>query len=83
MEVHFNVTLIGKVIKPWKDDTGQEHKSFLGNISQKNGEIIDRIRLTQSQYDALVAGKQYAITADYGTGRNGGYLRIVNIEEAK
>lgn len=83
MRVQAVVTLIGKVTKTWKDEKGIEHVSHSGNISQNEGEIIDRIRLTQEQYNALIAGKLYAVTADYGIGKNGGYLRIVDIQEKK
>ena len=32
MEVHADVTLVGKVAKPWADDKGLEHLSYTGNI---------------------------------------------------
>lgn len=83
MRVKAYVTLLGKVAKPWKDRDGIERVSYSGNVMQENGEIIDTVRLTQEQYNALFAGKAYTITADYGTSNNGGYLRIVDIAETK
>lgn len=83
MRVIANVTLLGKVSKPWKDREGVERISYSANIMQNNGEIIDTIRLSQEQFNNLLAGKAYTITADYGNGSNGGYLRIVNIIETK
>lgn len=78
MRVKAYVTLLGKVAKPWKDRV-----LHYANVMQENGEIIDTVRLTQEQYNTLLAGKAYTITADYGTGNNGGYLRIVDIAETK
>lgn len=83
MRIKSNVTLLGKVAKLWKDKEGNERVSYSANIMQENGEIIDTIRLTQEQYNPLLAGKAYTITADYGVGSNGGYLRIVDITETK
>lgn len=83
MRVKVYVTLLGKVAKPWKDREGIERVSYSANVMQENGEIIDTIRLTQEQYNTLIAGKAYTVTADYGTGNNGGYLRIVDIAETK
>lgn len=83
MRVYANVNLLGKVAKPWKDKDGNERVSYTANVMQENGQIIDTIRLTKEQYNTLLAGKIYTVTADYGTGNNGGYLRIVDISEAK
>lgn len=84
MRVTANVTLLGKVEKPWKDKEGNVRVSYSANIMQENGQIIDTLRsLTQEQFNYLVAGKSYVITADYSNGSNGGYLRIVNIVENK
>ncbi len=84
MRVKANITLVGKVIKQWTNkENGIERPLYYGNIVQENGEIVDTIRLTPEQYNTLLAGKQYTITADYGTGSNGGYLRIVDITETK
>lgn len=84
MRVTANVTVLGKVAKPWKDNEGNENISYSANIMQENGQIIDTLRsLTQEQFNNVVAGKTYTITADYRNGSNGGYLRIVNIVENK
>lgn len=83
MRLSAQVTILAKVTKPWKDKEGNERVSYSANIMQNNGEIIDSVRLTQEQYNTVVAGKPHTITADYGVGSNGGYLRIVNISENK
>ncbi len=83
MRLYANVNLLGKVAKPWKDKEGNERTSYSANIMQENGQIIDTLRLTQEQYNNVTAGKNYTITADYGNGSNGAYLRIVNISENK
>lgn len=82
MRVKADVQALGKVTKIWKDSDGKERLSYSVNVMQNNGEIIDTIRLTQDQYNAVLAGKAYTIIADYGTGNNGGYLRIVDIAES-
>ena len=46
---------------------------------QQNGEVIDTVRLTQEQYNLVEANKAYTIIADYGSGKNGSYLRVVDI----
>lgn len=83
MRLSAHVTILAKVAKPWKDKDGNERISYSANFMQDNGQIIDSVRLTQEQYNVVVAGKPHTITADYGVGSNGGYLRIVNISEDK
>lgn len=81
MRVQAEVVVLGKVITPWTDAEGNERSSYSANIMQCNGEIVEKLRLSKTQYDGVVAGKSYIITADYGTGRNGGYLKITNFEQ--
>ena len=83
MRVKATINVIGKVSKPWKDLEGKEHLSYSANIMQCNGEVIDTIRLTREQFDTVESGKNYTLTADYGTGKNGAYLKIVDITESK
>ena len=83
MRLSAQVTILAKVAKPWKDKDGNERISYSANFMQDNGQIIDSVRLTQEQYNVVVAGKPHTITADYGVGSNRGYLRIVNISEDK
>ena len=83
MQVKANVFVLGKLSKPWKDKEGVEHNSCSINVMQNNGEIVDKLRLTQEQFNKVEANKTYAITADFGTGSNGGYLHIVDIAEIK
>lgn len=81
MRVTATVYVLGKVAMPWKDKQDMEHISYTANFMQNNGEIIDKLRLTQEQYNKVEAKKEYLVTADYGTGSNGGYLRLVDITE--
>lgn len=83
MRLSAQVTILAKVAKPWKDKEGNERVSYSANFMQDNGQIIDSVRLTQEQYNVVVAGKNHTITADYGVGTNGGYLRVINISENK
>ena len=75
--------VLGKVQKPWKDSEGNERISYSVNIMQDNGTIIDTLRLTKEQYEAIEPNKPYTLEAEYGTGKNGGYLRIFGIQPAK
>jgi hypothetical protein len=81
MRVKSIVSILGKVIKPWKDSDGVEHLSYSVNIMQENGTIVDVLRLNAEQFASVEAGKIYTITADYGNGKNGAYLRITDIAE--
>lgn len=83
MRITAQVNILAKVAKPWKDKEGNERVSYSANFMQENGQIIDSVRLTQEQYNVVVAGKPYTITDDYGVGTNGGYLRVINISENK
>ncbi|MSS36922.1 hypothetical protein [Clostridium porci] len=83
MQVTAKVLLLGKVQKLWKDANGNSHTAFVGNIVQNNGEIIDTLRLTQEQYNMLEVNQSYIVNADFGVGKNGGYLRVVDITPSK
>lgn len=83
MRVTALVLLLGKVQKTWKDADGNPHITFAGNIVQNDGEIIDTLRLTKEQYDSLAVNQFYNINADFGVGKNGGYLRVVDITPSK
>ena len=83
MRVIAKVHVLGKVSRPWKDRDGVNRVTNIANVSQNNGEIVDSIRLTQEQFDSVVSGKDYTVTADYGTSINGNYLRIMDIAEIK
>lgn len=79
MRVIAKVQMVGKVQKPWTDSNGVERSSYSANIMQENGQIIDTIRLNQEQYNMVEANKPYTIIADYSTGKNGTFLRVVDI----
>lgn len=79
MRVIAKVQIVGKVQKPWTDSNGVERSSYSANIMQENGQIIDTLRLNQEQYNMVEANKPYTIIADYGSGKNGSYIRVVDI----
>ncbi len=83
MKVTALVQVLGKVQKPWKDSEGNERISYSANIMQDNGTIIDTIRLSKEQFECVEANKPYTLEADFGTGKNGGYMRIAGIQPAK
>jgi hypothetical protein len=83
MRISANVTILGKIQKPWIDNTGVERTSYSANIMQNNGEIVDTLRLSQEQYNSIEVKKEYILQADYGTGKNGGYLRLIDITPLK
>lgn len=83
MRVTATVQLLGKVARAWKDNNGVEHLSYSANIMQNNGEIIDTIRMSKEVFENAMAGKTYTATFDYGTGSNGGYLRLITFTEIK
>ncbi len=71
--------VLAKVQKPWTDSNGVERLSYSINIMQEQGQVIDTLRLNQDQYNMVEANKPYTIIADYGTGKNGSFLRVVDI----
>ena len=84
MKLTANVMILAKFEKPWNDSHGKEHISWVANIAQKNGMIIDTLRLSKEQYESIEAGKNYMINAEYGKNNTGaGYLRVLSILPAK
>ncbi len=83
MRVNSSIHVLAKIQKPWIDSNGVERMSYSANVMQNGGEIIDTIRLTLEQYQIIEPNKQFTITADYGTGKNGNFLKLVDIIPAK
>lgn len=83
MRIYANVQILGKIQKPWTDANGTARTSYSANIMQENGEIVDTLRISQEQYNGIEPNKAYTLTADYGTGRNGAYLRILGFTPVK
>ena len=83
MRLTGNVQILAKLKNPWVDSNGIEKISYSANVLQNNGEIIDTIKLSLEQFNSIEPNKPYQITADFGTGKNGGYLRIVDISPSK
>ena len=82
MRVTALVQVLGKVQKPWKDSEGNERISYSANIMQEKGTIIDTIRLSKEQFECVDAIQPYTLEADFGSGKNGGYMRIAGFEAA-
>lgn len=80
MLLQAHVTLIGKDSSDYKDNTGSLKKSCLANISQKNGKIIDTVRVPEELFDILESGEAYVFDMVSSNGRNGLYLRLVDIQ---
>ena len=83
MELTGKIQLLGKVAQPWTDKDGIQRMSYKGHIAQNQMTIVETIRLSKEQYEQVEAGKTYTITADYGIGKNGSYLRIISFTEIK
>lgn len=79
MRILAKVHVLARTQKPWSDSNGVERLSYSINIMQEQGQIIDTLRLNQEQYNIVEANKPYTVIADYGTGRNGSFLRVVDI----
>lgn len=79
MKVTAKVHVLAKVQKPWTDSSGVGRLSHSINIMQENGQVIDSLRLSQEQYDLVEANKAYTIIADLSSGKNGSYIRVVDI----
>lgn len=74
--------VLGKYTNSWKDkETNAERVSYIVNIMQENGTIIDKLRLNADQYNVVEAGKIYTLSADYEKGQNGAYMSIIDITE--
>lgn len=79
MRIIAKTHVLAKVQKPWTDSNGVERLSYSINIMQEQGQVIDTLRLNQDQYNMVEANKPYTIIADYGMGKNGSFLRVVDI----
>ena len=78
MHVYIKVTVLGKIIIPWTKD-GKEYKSYALNEQQNGGQIVGQIRVPEEIYNTVEVGKEYILEGIYGTGKNGGYIRITEI----
>lgn len=79
MRVTAKVHVLAKVQKPWTDSNGVERLSYSINIMQENGQVIDTLRLNQEQYGMVEANKPYSVIGDLSSGKNGSFLRVVDI----
>lgn len=80
MELQGNVTVIGLDSNNYIDKTGTARTSHVANISQRNGKIIDTVRIPPELYAILKPGENYIFSMLTSSGRNGLYLRLVDIQ---
>ena len=74
-----NFLVLAKVSEPWTDNAGNSHLSYSINVAQKNGEIVDRLRLSKDLWDDIVTNQNYSITVEISMGRNGLYMRVTEL----
>lgn len=80
MELQARVTAIGLNSKNYIDKTGTARTSNEANISQRNGSIIDTVRIPPELYARIKPGENYIFSMLSSNGRNGLYLRLVDIQ---
>lgn len=83
MRIFANVHILAKLEQPWEDANGNQRTAYKANIMQNQGEIIDILRLTPAQFEKIENGKDYTVSADLGNGKNGPFLRIIDIFATK
>lgn len=71
--------ILAKMSKPWTDNSGNSHVSYSVNVAQKNGEIVDRLRLSKDLWDDIVTNQNYSIDVEVSMGRNGLYMRVTEL----
>ena len=71
--------ILAKISKPWTDGSGNSHVSYSINVTQKNGEIVDRLRLSKDLWDNIVTNQNYSIDVEVSMGRNGLYMRVTEL----
>lgn len=83
MQLKATVFIIGKRISIYKDKEGVEHTTYIANISQNNGEILEMLRINQQQYDKINSNTMYNLLCEYSSTKYGNYLKIVDIIDNK
>jgi hypothetical protein len=83
MNILIKVFVLGKVVKTWTDSNGVEHMLFMLNYQQDNGQLVGQLRVPEEVANSVEAGKEYFLEANYGVGKNGGYIRVIGIHSPK
>lgn len=78
-----NVTVVGKDSQSYVDSAGAAKVSYIVNVIQNQGRIIDSIRVPAEYFETIEVGKAYTIELVSGNGRNGLYLRVTSVYPAK
>lgn len=82
MELIAHVKMIGTDSSDYMDKTGAARTACYANVSQKNGQIIDTVRIPPEFLSMLKQGEDYNFSMISSNGRNGLYLRLVDIQPA-
>lgn len=83
MKLTAKVVLIGKDATTFVDANGNKRTSYLANIAQEQGRIIDTLRVPEESFAILEAGHEYLVELVSSTGKNGTYIRVINISPVK
>ena len=83
MNILIKLHVLGIVSKPWTDEKGVEHTSYMLNYQQDNGMLVGQLRVPENIVNSVEVGKEYILEGSYGTGKNGGYIRVTGIHSAK
>lgn len=75
-------TVIGKFTVPFIASDGTAKESPKVNIAQDNGKVIETLRVTLEQFNVLETGLEYTANIISGNGKNGLYLKVLDIAEA-
>ncbi len=83
MNILIKFIVLGKVDKTWTDEKGEVHNYKMLNYQQDNGQIVGQLRVPEEVANSVEAGKEYILEANYGVGKNGGYIRVLGIHSPK
>ena len=83
MKVLIPIKVLGKSKSPWTTKDGEERFSYKINYLQNNGEIIGTISVPENIFNQIENEKEYVLSGIFSTGKNGGYIRVTNIERDK
>ena len=61
MKMTAKVLLIGKNSTVFTDAAGNVRTSYIANIAQENGKIIDTIKVPEELYPMLEGGNEYSV----------------------
>lgn len=83
MYLSANLTVIGKVVSAYTDASGNPKNAYSLNIIQEQGRVIGSVRVSADQFQSVEENQNYVFKFSSGTGRNGLYLKLLEIQNAK